>query len=71
MLAEKNKHIRDTCISFEETGHVYALTKDNSEIHPISVTTLIHKFFPEFNADKIIDIMTNKGTLADQFDVTD
>lgn len=65
MLAAKNKHIRDSSISFQEQGHIYTLFTNDVAINPISVTTLIHKFFPEFNADRIIDNMMVKGSLSD------
>lgn len=58
-LANKNPHIRDKNIVFQDEGHIYTLTHKNVDHHPISVTTLIHKFFPHFDADKVIDKMMN------------
>lgn len=54
-LAEKNKHPRDERIRFEEEPHLYYI--DGSTDGYISVTTLIHQFFEEFNPDEIIDKM--------------
>ena len=55
MLSKINAHPRDANISFEEEGHLYTIK--GMEGHPISVTTVIHKLFNEFNAEKIIDNM--------------
>lgn len=55
MLAKINAHPRDENITFKEDGHIYTIKGVDG--HPISVTTLIHKFFPPFDADKIIDKM--------------
>jgi ATP-dependent exoDNAse (exonuclease V) beta subunit len=55
MLAIKHPHARDEFISFEEEGHLYTIK--GLEGHPISVTTLIHQFFPIFDADLVIDKM--------------
>ena len=58
MLAIKNPHIRDVNISFKDEKHLYFLKLPNNKIiNPISVTTLIHKYFSSFNANKIIDKM--------------
>jgi len=54
-LDQLNKHHRDDNIVFTEEGHLYTILNINK--HPISVTTIIHKYFPEFDADKIIDKM--------------
>jgi len=57
-LAKINSHIRDEKIFFQDEGHLYTLTLPNDDvIHPISVTTIIHKYFPQFDADKIINKM--------------
>jgi ATP-dependent exoDNAse (exonuclease V) beta subunit len=58
MLAKLNFHPRDAFVSFEEERHLY--TFQGIEKHPISVTTLIHKFFEKFDADKIIAGMMKK-----------
>lgn len=54
-LIEKNKHPRDSRIRFDEEPHLYYI--DGSTEGYISVTTLIHSFFQEFNPDEIIDKM--------------
>lgn len=67
-LAKRNKHPRDENIIFQEDGHIYTImSKMNareklesllgSHGHPVSVTTLIHNYFPKFNADLIIGKM--------------
>lgn len=59
-LANKNPHLRDKRISFEEEGHKYTIdgvdakTCDNPYT---SVTTLVHEQFEPFDADKIISKM--------------
>lgn len=57
MLAQINAHPRDKNIVFQEEGHLYTINGMSG--HPISVTTLIHRFFPKFDADKVIDKMMN------------
>jgi len=57
-LSEKNKHERDSRISFEEKTHTYYV--DNSSEGIISVTTLIHQYFPKFESDIILKKMKNK-----------
>lgn len=52
VLQELHGHPRDARISFKEEGHVY--TVDGEAGTYTSVTTLIHRFFPHFDADKII-----------------
>lgn len=54
-LAKLNPHPRDNKITFMEEGHQYTI--DGMTEHPISVTTLIHEFFPKFDADTVIDKM--------------
>lgn len=58
MLDQINFHSRDPFISFTDNGHLYTI--QNVPGHPISVTTAIHKFFPKFDADKIIAGMMKK-----------
>lgn len=57
MLAQKNAHPRDKDIAFydhlEGKEHVYVIK--GKEGHPISVTTLIHEYFPKFDADVVIE----------------
>jgi ATP-dependent exoDNAse (exonuclease V) beta subunit len=55
MLSKINAHPRDSRIVFQDEGHIYTIEGFNG--HPISVTTVIHKFFPEFDAEKIIGNM--------------
>lgn len=57
-LSEKNKHERDSRISFDEKTHTYYV--DGSSDGIISVTTLIHKNFPKFDSDTILKKMKNK-----------
>lgn len=50
-LAQLNAHERDARISFDEGPHLY--TVDNKyDKETISVTTLVHKCFPGFDAEK-------------------
>lgn len=62
LLARINAHPRDANIIFEEmvdgvNVHRYTLTIGDKVVNPKSVTTLIHDYFPKFDADKIIDNM--------------
>jgi hypothetical protein len=52
VLALRHQHPRDARITFQEDGHVY--TVDGEAGTYTSVTTLVHKFFPHFDADKVI-----------------
>ena len=54
-LALSNRHPRDNEIVFDEPTHVYTV-KGNSRGW-ISVTKLLHAFFPEFNPDQVIESM--------------
>ena len=56
-LAEKNKHIRDESIKFDEGPHIYHIDGDSSFT---SVTTWNHSHFEKFNSDNIIDKMMNE-----------
>ena len=47
MLAEINKHINDTRISFDEVDHNYFIDGEKAKF---SVTEIIDKFFPEFDS---------------------
>jgi hypothetical protein len=51
-LAIKYAHGRDSSIQFEESSHTY--TVQGTSAGYISVTKLIHYFFPEFNAPAVI-----------------
>ena len=53
-----NKHIRDLNIIFYEKGHRYSILTDLSSTYT-SVTTFIHKQFPKFNENKIINSILN------------
>ena len=59
LLSGKNSHPRDTQIIFREDNHEYTII--GLEKKPISVTTLIHKYFPEFNSDTVITKMMNSN----------
>ena len=50
-LSERNKHPRDEYIQFFEVGHRYDLTDPSTGemFHPTSTTTLIHKYFNDFD----------------------
>ena len=58
MLAVKNCHDRDKCISFEDIGHKYTI---NGDCDYISVTTLTHGLFSEFNAQLVIKGMMSRS----------
>ena len=58
MLSQKNKHERDTRITFDEPTHTYFV--DDSSDGIISTTTLIHEHFPKFDANKVVKFMKNK-----------
>lgn len=59
MLSEINGHPRDKNITFIEDDehdiHEYSISGIKEK--PISVTTLIHEYFPKFDADAVIDKM--------------
>mgnify|MGYP006133564711 CR=1 FL=1 len=54
LLKDKNAHERDRHIRFQEQGHKYFI---HGKTGFTSVTTIVHKAFEPFNADKIIDKM--------------
>lgn len=56
VLAVRNAHPRDVNIQFFKEGHKYSILTDPSTNYT-SVTTWVHKHFPEFNADEIIQNM--------------
>lgn len=56
-LAERNPHIRDKDISFEEGPHIYTVLGDRGGY--TSVTTWNHHHFAQFDADKIISNILN------------
>lgn len=53
-LKDTNRHERDAGIVFDEEPHVYYV---NGQTDNISVTTLVHKYFPKFDADAIVSRM--------------
>ena len=55
LLSKINHHPRDDDITFKEDDHEYTIT--NMPNKPVSVTTLIHKYFPTFDADAVINKM--------------
>jgi ATP-dependent exoDNAse (exonuclease V) beta subunit len=55
LLAKTNPHPRDQNIKFQDEGHIYTIA--GVVDRPISVTTLIHNFFPAFNSDLVISKM--------------
>jgi len=55
MLSLKNNHPRDKRIRFVEDSHTYYV--DGSSEGYISSTTLVHKLFEKFDADKVISKM--------------
>lgn len=61
-LQERHKHPRDDRISFQDEGHVY--TVDGVPGKYTSVTTLVHKFFPHFDADKVIQKLVQNAKSA-------
>lgn len=55
ILSKINSHPLDKEIVFQDVGHLYFIEGLKSK--PISVTTLIHSFFSDFDADLIIHKM--------------
>ena len=53
-LAEKNAHIRDKDISFEEGPHIYTINGDSEYI---SVTTFVKSHFSKFDPEKALDMV--------------
>ena len=53
-LTKKYPHPRDDHISFDEGPHIYTIDGDSDYT---SVTTWVHKHFPAFDSNKIIDGM--------------
>ena len=59
LLEERNKHSRDSHITFDEGPHIYTIHGDSSFT---SVTTWVHNHFEKFDADKIIkNMMSSKN----------
>lgn len=63
MLAHIHAHPRDKFIDFVDEGHVYTLSLPGKDpIHPLSTTTMIHQFFPHFDADEVLKKMFKSGS---------
>lgn len=58
MLNVINKHENDSHIVFDEGPHIYYVDGVN---YNLSVTKFIHKYFPEFNTNKVIDKMMSSS----------
>lgn len=59
----RNKHPRDKNITFEPVSHTYQVVEEEVTDHSyISATTIIHKYFPSFNAEKVIKKMMSSST---------
>jgi ATP-dependent exoDNAse (exonuclease V) beta subunit len=69
-LSRINHHLRDDNITFKDENHEYTIIGMKKK--PISVTTLIHRFFPEFNADNVITKMmsSSQWTQSQYFGLT-
>lgn len=63
LLDIKNKHPRDDYISFQEEGHIYTITGKNNR--PISVTTLIGKYWEKFDAEKVSGFIVKSKKMLD------
>ena len=73
-LAKKTPHEKDNNIRFEEQNHKY-MVRYNDNISDeftldkiVSVSGLVHSFFPKFDAMKIIHQMRSKGRMDDPND---
>lgn len=55
-LSQKNPHIRDQNLVFDEPTHKYTITTDPTSKYT-SVTTWNHSHFPHFDADGVIEKM--------------
>jgi ATP-dependent exoDNAse (exonuclease V) beta subunit len=63
MLDVLNAHPRDIHIVFQEEGHLYTIYGETGKY--ISTTSLVHKQFGHFDADKIAESMVRKGRTLD------
>lgn len=59
-----NVHDRDKDIVFIENTHKY-LVKDIDPNEIVSVTSLIHSYFPSFDAEKVLEKMRNSENFSD------
>lgn len=70
MLAKTNAHPRDKHIKYHSLpngGGYYVLEIDGKQVRPTRTTSLIHRFFSPFDADKIIDRMIVSGSAAQNY----
>ena len=58
MLSQIYAHTRDLRIDFHPDTHTYVV--DGSPEGIISVTTFIHRYFPAFDANRVVKYMKNK-----------
>ena len=61
-LATLNQHERDQHISFEEGPHIYTVYGKQGYT---SVTTFVHKHFPHFDAEKIVNTLLSSKKMKD------
>ena len=65
LLANKNAHVRDLCITFKEEGHEYTVKWDGNlegDKEFTSCTTFVHSLCNIFDNDKVIkQIMSSKN----------
>lgn len=59
MLNTINRHERDARIEFQKTGHRYMI--DGSDEGYVSVTSLVHRYFPTFHPGVAIDKMMSSS----------
>jgi len=59
MLAQRNPHVRDQDIVFQEEGHIYTIRGDK---YYKSCTTWLKSFFEKFNPDAVIDKMMESSS---------
>ncbi len=69
MLKLINKHENDSHIIFYEEPHIYSVDGEN---YNLSVTKFVHKYFPEFNPDNVIDkmMLSSKWNQSEYFGMT-
>lgn len=60
-----NSHPRDANVSFQDEGHIYTIKGYNGKT--ISVTTLIKKYFPEFNDEVASELKIRNMTIKDKY----
>ena len=62
LLSYRNAHDFDQHLRFQEEGHIYWIKGVDRDV--ISGTTVIHKYFPHFDAEKIIRRIVNSNKWA-------